>query len=226
MRYRTVIFDIDNTLIKSLPRLVKIKIINNVLSEKGFSSDLGLINNSYEKANIFFDLAAPIIKDSNLLWIKFVEVILNQLNIVEDYTFFEQTAKEIVSHLDSINEIIVYDDANLLCEYLYKKGINLFAVSASIDGDIKIQKTSLHSYFIDVTSTKYGLTKVEQIKNIIERFEGGFIFIGDDIISDYYIPSLLGCQSILLDRNDSGPKTINKITNLLQLKSFWNDKYD
>lgn len=226
MLYDVIIFDTDGTLLKSMPRKQKLNIINQKLREQGINCKYNEILDAYNEANRFFDLAAPFIIDESDLWCNFIEVILIILDIFQDQNEqVHQISREIAKEILNGTKNSIYPDSIKLCSFLFYHDVKLYAVSSSNNGNIRLSNTKLFKFFTNCYSAENGSPKGYQIFNIINRHPNSeILYIGNDLISDYFLPKIMGCDVILLDRGNKRPNRIKKIKSLSEILQLWREK--
>jgi FMN phosphatase YigB (HAD superfamily) len=222
MRYDIVIFDIDGTLVKVPPRRHKFRAIRRFLQKEGIQVRID-ISSAYREASRLFDLAAPVIKDEGTLWDLFTETticLLGQFDIQDPS--LKDKIKELACDIKGRGSHVIYKDAMQICKFLASRNVSLFAVTSSNSSDGKLKGTNLEKYFEKILSARSGLTKGEQILRIIREHQKKLILhVGNDLISDVFLPRALGCQAILLDRSGKCFFGVPTIRTLTQMKRLW-----
>jgi len=222
MRYHIVTFDVDGTLVKLPLRRHKFRAIRRFLQKEGIETRMD-ISSAYREASRLFDLAAPVVKDEARLWNLFAEttiILLGQLDIQD--SSLKDRIRELACDIKGRGSHVIYKDAMQICEFLASKNVSLFAVTSSNSSDNKLKGTNLEKYFEKIMSARSGLTKGEQILRIArEHQKKSILHVGNDLISDVFLPRALGCHAILLDRSGKGFFGVPTIRNLTQMKRLW-----
>lgn len=227
MKYSIVIFDIDGTLMKVPLRKHRIRAIRRFLKKEGIQASID-IPSAYKEASRLFDLAAPVIKDETRLWNLFTEA---TICLSGQFDIHDPSLKDKIRELAHIihggEKHAIYADAMQICKFLASRRVRLFAVTSSNSSDDKLRGTSLGKCFEKIMSARGGLTKGEQILLITkENLKESILHVGNDLVSDVFLPRALGCHAILLDRSGKRFFDVPKIRTLTQMKRFWIDAQD
>ncbi|MFO7872802.1 MAG: HAD family hydrolase [Candidatus Undinarchaeales archaeon] len=123
---------------------------------------------------------------------------------------------------DMKEEIYLYEDAVPALEKL-KEDYKLIIITNSNRKflDIKVESGGLDKYFDKIYSVNsdlgYSVKEPEVYTNICKELNihpTKMVYIGDDYIRDYMIPSSVGINAYYLDRADTAGREEKKVTNL------------
>lgn len=195
----TISFDLDGTLIyqdqnRKLRELIKIT------EGCGYRVSAESLRTAKEIANQFYDVVAHRFSGKTTeLWYHYAEVMTIYLGIMD-----KRLIKEIADYLQSYGHdarnFYTALDARQMLETLHQQDIRLYIVSNNLQAEERSAMVGIREYFQAVYSTSNGVSKGDLFGILLKEQEidgQNLLHVGNDLLSDYFVPTLLGVRTIL-----------------------------
>lgn len=222
---RSISFDLDRTLVfqdqsRKLEELVRIA------ESCGHKVSPESVHAAKEAANQFYDVVAHRFAGRTTeLWVQYAEVMATHLEITD-----QRLANRIVKYLQSYGHearnFHTPPDASWLLETLQETGRRLFVVSNNLEAEERTVMVGIRRYFQAVYSTVNGVSKADLFGVLLNEqgIDGrDLIHVGNDLVSDYFVPALFGVTPILVvpDRATQQHLSTRPLTTVGSYRALW-----
>ncbi len=224
--YANYSFDVDGTLVLQ-DYMAKVRALCWIAQECGFVGvDSALMRDALAHANLWYEREAsaftPSIDD---LWMHYASRIVEEI-AVDSEDLISRYAAYFKEYNRNASNFFVSPMARHLLNQFASRGWRLYAVSANVDANRRLQMVSLQKLFCRVLSPRSGSTKADLFEELLARERlspRDLMHVGDDPVSDRDIPESYGIDSFLVV--DPDLRDVRNATELVDLAGYVESGY-